>query len=486
MGKKLISMLLIGLMTIIPLTACGTNEIGYFELSKEINDIKQYEFNNTTKIYVPEELAGESYDIDFKLEGEVNLEDLDSIYLDMNADIKVNDVENNLPINLVVSDNKMYVSKAIILEVLKLSEEFGSEPENKEVMDALYNVELKDVEYIMLYDFGEYYSENYSSFYEDIYASKDIYEDMYDPSINYLKTAFKGFDSDLVKKISGGYSIELDPENAVEFIKKLVKYADENRETIFDETVKYVEGIFDYISADQMGISEEEKEEFLEELKGSRQDYYDFLDEAVLFIEADIETDEFKKSMEMVDGSSIKEEIYKKGKSYIQAIEGSLVLEGVNSGNFELKTEVTPADVEKKELPEDSITVDEFEKLHNATEDRINPVNKIELTWYPESYSADIVKYRLDNTSEYDYETYTLIDERVYLPLRYIGESFGEEVEWDDANKKAYIVRDGQKTDMTGVLVDSTTMVKIRDFEKLGYKIDYIQEDGISTATIIK
>ncbi len=482
MGKKLISMLLVGLMTIIPLTACGTNEIGYFELSKEISDIKQYEFNNSTKLNVSEEIAGEPYDIDFKVEGEVNLEDLDSIYLDMNADIKVNDVENNLPINLVVSDNKVYASKAIILEVLKLSEEFGSEPENKEVMDALYNVELKNVEYIMLYDFGEYYNDDYSTFYEDIYASKDIYEDMYEPSIKYLKTAFKGFDSDLVKKISGGYSIELDPENAVEFIKKLVIYADENRETIFDETVKYVEGMFDYISADQMGISEEEKEEFLEELKGSRQDFYDFLDEAVLFIE----TDEFKQSMEMIDGSSIKEEIYKKGKLYIQAIEGNLVLEGVDAGNFESKTEVTLADVEKKEVAEDSITAEEFEKLHKATEDRINPVNKIELTWYPESYSADIVKYRLDNTSEYDYETYTLIDERVYLPLRYIGESFGEEVEWDDANKKAYIVRDGQKTDMTGVLVDSTTMVKIRDFEKMGYKIGYIQEDGISTATIMK
>ena len=39
---------------------------------------------------------------------------------------------------------------------------------------------------------------------------------------------------------------------------------------------------------------------------------------------------------------------------------------------------------------------------------------------------------------------------------------------------------------MTGVLIDSRTMIKIRDFEKLGYKIDYIQVDGLSTATITK
>lgn len=36
------------------------------------------------------------------------------------------------------------------------------------------------------------------------------------------------------------------------------------------------------------------------------------------------------------------------------------------------------------------------------------------------------------------------------------------------------------------VLVDSKTMVKIRDFDKLGYKIDYIQVEGQSIATIVK
>ena len=49
-----------------------------------------------------------------------------------------------------------------------------------------------------------------------------------------------------------------------------------------------------------------------------------------------------------------------------------------------------------------------------------------------------------------------------------------------------YVIRDEQKIDMTGVLVDSKTMIKIRDFEKLGYKIEYNQVDGLSTAIITK
>ena len=39
---------------------------------------------------------------------------------------------------------------------------------------------------------------------------------------------------------------------------------------------------------------------------------------------------------------------------------------------------------------------------------------------------------------------------------------------------------------MTGILVDGTTMVKIRDFEKLGYTIDFYSEYGQNVATITR
>ncbi len=39
---------------------------------------------------------------------------------------------------------------------------------------------------------------------------------------------------------------------------------------------------------------------------------------------------------------------------------------------------------------------------------------------------------------------------------------------------------------MTGELIDSKTMIKVRDFEKLGYKVDFMQEDNLSTAIIKK
>lgn len=474
MGKKAISLFLTGLMLILTLTGCGTNELGYLNLAKEIGNMTQYEFNNSTQITVSGTVAGEDYNIDLDVAGTANIEDLNSMYMNVDVIIKVNELGNELPINFVISDNKVYVSKNAIIEAIKLEEQLNGTIENQKVLDELLNVELKDTEYIIISDLNEYYN--------DI-EYKTNYKDMYDSALDYITTAFKGFDSKLITKISNGYAIELTPESTFDFIKRLTTYVSDNKDLVFDETVKYVENIYDNINIQEIeGVTEADKEAVIEDLKASRQDFYNFVDEAVVFIESE----EFNEYEKMFERSDLKEEIYKKGSSYIQNIKGELVFEDIIVGSLNTKTEITPAQVEKVSITDKFITIEELEVLQNKTENRINPVNKVELSWYPDSYSAEINKYRLDGKTEWDYKEYALIEERVYLPLRYIGESFGEEVQWDNENKKAYVIRNGEKIDMTGVLINNTTMVKIRDFEKLGYKIGYTQIDGYSTATIEK
>lgn len=474
MGKKTISLILIGLMLILTLTGCGTTELGYLSLSKEIGNTTQYEFTNHTELEISSTVAGEDYNIDFNVEGEANIEDLNYMYMNLNVMLKVNDMGNELPINFIISNNKVYVSKNAILEAIKLQEKLDETKENPKVIDALYNVELKDTQYIMVSDLNDYYNG---------VEYKTNYKDMYDSALTYITSAFKGFDSRLVSKINNGYSIVLTPESTFEFIERLITYVSNNRELVFDETVKYIENIYDDINIKELeGLTEADKDLVIEELKASRQEFYEFLDEAVLFIESE----EFKSYENMFDRSIFKEDIYKKGSSYVQDIQGELVFEDVIIGNVKTSTEITSADVMIKQITDKSITVDELENLFNKTENRVNPVNKMELSWYQDSYNADINKYRLDGGTEWDYQDYALIDSRVYLPLRYIGESFGEEVDWDNANKKAYVIRGNEKIDMTGVLINNTTMVKVRDFEKLGYKISYSNVDGYSTATIIK
>jgi len=77
------------------------------------------------------------------------------------------------------------------------------------------------------------------------------------------------------------------------------------------------------------------------------------------------------------------------------------------------------------------------------------------------------------------------IDGSMYLPMRRICERFGEVVDWDAVNGKAYVVRGEEKIDMTGVIIGDKTFIKIRDFEKLGYLVDYqVDENGAPWALI--
>ncbi len=80
-----------------------------------------------------------------------------------------------------------------------------------------------------------------------------------------------------------------------------------------------------------------------------------------------------------------------------------------------------------------------------------------------------------DTDYEFKYcpSTAHLIDGSVYLPLRQIMENCGYEVSWDGEARKAYVTIDGNKIEMTGVIVNDRTYVKIRDFEKLGATVEY-------------
>jgi len=467
MIKKLISLALVGIMSISMLTGCDVNDLGYLNYSKELSNITEYSFENNTQIEVSKEIAGEAYNVDLELTGEVNLEDLESMYMSFDLLFKVNDVGIEKPINFKIVDNKLYVSKASLLEVVALEKAISGTHDSEKVMKELYNNDLKDVEYILLTDLGEVYNDM-------------SYKEMSDNAVDYYITAFKTFDSKLITKTSKGYSLELTSESALDFINNLVTYISENKALVFDETVKYVENLYSNIEME--GLTGEDKEVIFKEIRDSRQDFYDFVDQAVLVLASG----EFDSYVDMVKGSKIKQEIYKEGNTYKEIAEAEIVVEEVKMGKFVSNTTITPKKIEKAVITGGSIAIEEVEKLYNNVENRINPVQKLELEWFSEDPEAIVTATRLEGGTDFDFQPYTIIDGSIYLPLRYIGESFGEEVAWDDATKTAYVIRGEEKFNMTGIIVDSNTMIKVRDFEKLGYTVDFVQNDGSSIATISK
>jgi len=467
MIKKLILLALVGLMSISMLTGCGVNDLGYLKFSKELSNITEYSFENKTQIEIAKEASGEPYNIDVQLAGVANLEDLDSMYMSFDLLFKLNDIVLEKPINFKIVDNKFYVSKSALLEVIALEELANDTSSSEKVINEIYNNDLKNVEYILLTDLGE------------VYKGKTN-EEITDNALNYLTSAFKGFDSKLITQTAKGYTIELTSETALSFVNNLFKYLGENKELVFDETVKYVEGLYGNMKIE--GFTEEQKQEMFKELRNGRQDFYNFIDEAIIVLDSG----EFDSYADMIKGSNIKEEVYKEGNTYKDISEIEIVYEAIKMGKLVSNTTITPVKVEKTAITGGVIKVEELESLYKIKENKINPVQKMELEWYLDSFDVQLNNTRLEGNTNIDSQPYKIIDGRIYLPLRNICESFGEEVEWDNANSKAYIIRGTEKIDMSGVIIDSKTMIKVRDFEKLGYKIGYTQDNELSRATIEK
>lgn len=165
---------------------------------------------------------------------------------------------------------------------------------------------------------------------------------------------------------------------------------------------------------------------------------------------------------------------------------------------IEFKTNTIIKNIDKFELNiNSSKKVEDYQKALEKEYNKLDPYKQIDISWYDyyqdEPNYSNINRYRTINNNDYytpcDYDSkqFYIIDGRIYLPMRYIAESFGETVEWDGANRKAYVVRENEKIDMTGIIYDGTTYVRVRDFEKLGYAVNYEENEwGDKIATIIK
>lgn len=66
-----------------------------------------------------------------------------------------------------------------------------------------------------------------------------------------------------------------------------------------------------------------------------------------------------------------------------------------------------------------------------------------------------------------------LADCRFYFPMQLIAEKFDEDMDWDGMLQRSYVQREGKRIYMSTIKVGDTPYVKIRDFEILGYKIEY-------------
>lgn len=149
-----------------------------------------------------------------------------------------------------------------------------------------------------------------------------------------------------------------------------------------------------------------------------------------------------------------------------------------------IKYDIYPAgEVTEKEIGEAPSLFEELDEKYKSG--KLGVVSTM-ITWgsYDDSKENNVnVSYYTSEGSQLPimYSFYN-IDGSIYLPLRSICETNGETVTWDSDAKQAYV----NEVPMAGIIRNDKTYVKVRDFEKLGYTVDYQEVNGMHMASISK
>ena len=471
------------------LTGCSAADVGYMTLYYEIAKIKTFTFSGDTSIEISPDngyFANEGLKINLAVSGAVSLKTED-LYLDLSVKYGVNEPKTPHEFNLTIADGMLYMPVQDCFEAYAFSSRFTDGYSDKMCGDikAALEKELPGQEYVVV-DISERLREisGVDAGLPELEADGkgDKTRDLF---MNSLFKMFSDFDSGITKKTADGFSIEMTTASAMGLCDDLIKYIGTNKKTIFKETLGLLKGL-EKIYKDDEGIVEI-VQDAAAYMQDNEQGCYELVDSLIESYD-DISATAKGYLVPMFEGSYVKNTLSKKGKIYSTSFDFLLIHLGEKLLSYKGKFDFTNEAVNKKAIDaKDPADFDDVMAAAEKADKKVNHAKEVVVSWDNGSSWTDMDITRVEGY-DYEYPDRIIDNGTMYLPMRLICEWFGEDVTWDAAAKKAYIERGSQKIDMTGRIENSRTFVKIRDFEKLGYLVDY-QYDSyqkVHTVTIKK
>ena len=394
------------------------------------------------------------------------------------------------PLEVYFEGNKITVAKETFGSVMKLMDKYGlTENETYTYVEFLneYTGD-KDSLQISLGEDANYYTEQQN-------IAAELGNNVTALAADFIKTAFSDYTSTLSSPEGNGVKFEVTYEKLVKEFGSLLGYYIGHKDKIADawdtavtSYAKIFENLFSYHGAD-VEIAED-NQEFLPEMKAdsilpSAADLTGALEEVQ---EALNESSTLK---ELVSGANLICAITPVGKdAYDMKYDFALPYQGVNMLTMNMTDHRKKID-KITERQYNSAVLNDFDTEYENFMNRQYPILNAKLSWREGgALYGDITFYRknLDYTLYYDYvwRQFIVIDDRIYVPMRTIAEGLGYEVQWDSENEKAYVLDGDNRIDMSGFVREDTTYIKVRDFEKLGCTVYYVQNGLSNTATVTK
>ena len=299
---------------------------------------------------------------------------------------------------------------------------------------------------------------------------------------------YAGFETGAVSKIENGFKISFTAKDMFDLLRNSIAYFYENTDAVVEYTVEFIEMYRDLLLSSDPDMTNEDIDLVIETLRGE-----EFEGEFKTLIEELSATFDSAEAAELVsafDGSYMDIQISESNGAIAADTEAVIAIGGLVFAKVEEASVKTPADeITIPELDGYTATLEGLIGFYNSYTllAESQPLESMLITWDGTEGMSQVYGTFADVESPialglYDFHN---IGGSMYLPMRRICERFGEVVDWDPELGRAYVVRGDTKIDMTGVLIDGRTFIKIRDFEKLGYFVDYqVDENGTPWAIL--
>ncbi len=485
--KKWLTLLGAAVFLVILLTGCSRAEMGYYNLQKEINNLKLYESTGEITFNL-EQLPGELT----KGEDATTIALIQSIFKNTSLSYTA-----KVDVNQQLFDEKFYLKDRItgnqreilsitgkgeslyikVGELVRYLKSFNNPELNKQLDQLLGGAEYLRVDSKELYEIMTENMKNsdstglYSPFIRgpsNIYPNLQKQQSLSQKLLDGLIQAYDQYEPGLVKQEGNKYVISLDAAGLLKTLDSLVHYSITNSEKLGSAAKLFISGL-DNEEMAILGLDPAKKTEYILGIDG-------------IIATADAGREKYLPQFE--------EAISKTGKELIELLQGSKItatLEKLNAKSYGSAVDMT-IKVKDPKHPEETIgfsaSVRDTTRVVGPFAVAIPTAGVLTLTELqarmPKVMAIAVNKnsYTFSqgmNTSSGTIDV-KLIDNRAYLPLRPVAGILNENVGWDTETHRAYIERNGERIDMTGIISNDRTYVKIRDFEKLGYKIDWNED----------
>ncbi|TCK92834.1 copper amine oxidase-like protein [Natranaerovirga hydrolytica] len=488
--KKIISLFMA--LSMILMVGCNSPAAqGYYELTKEMFDLQLnnaiesegeiiFELTEVPEEFLENETALLVYYLlqDYSLVANTKM-DLQQEQYVIDLSIK-NRTSGELTefISMFEVDGTLYVKFDGLVSLLQSID--------NEELNLVLDMIPDDIQYISMNT--EEMEAFYSTYYSDMpmsFSTASLEADYFETVFGFMDSfieAYSQFEFDFIEEVDGGYTIKIKAEDIMPLLSSFLEYTIDN----IEEVGKAYLGVLDLYSDEEIEMLfwmereavEEEFELAIEEIaedKESIKELLSMLDVYAPMVTAILGETEMEMTVSKTDDNT-----YESNTSLFMDI----VYEDINVA-FKLSSD-------------EKMTVIEGFDIEIPTEGVLNFVEVLEeqMALLDELFSDDdTTTMFVDlNTGAYvvqdsmgiaeDELNLIIEDNSTYLPLRLIGETFGEVVEWDRELSQAYVEVEGEKIYMDGIASEGSIYVKIRDFETyLGYDVEWHPDVNVAQIT---